>query len=118
MQTLLSFYSLWGLFFHFFFYLELVPNTYTLAVFILLVSFIFQWIYPGYYFVYPWKYIPSLLIGDIVTHYLPVIYLKKSNDLRVLVYSLLLYLAIFELDHIIYVYEDPIGYTEKVLKVY
>lgn len=115
MQSLLSFYSLWGLFFHYLFYLGVVPNTYTMAVFILLISFIFQWIYPGYYFIYPWKYTPSLVIGDIITHYLPVLYIQKSYDLRVLIFSFLLYSSFFELNHIIYVYQDPIGYAEKLL---
>jgi hypothetical protein len=105
---LIYFFTIWALGLHYLGTHEYIPNTFTLGVFVLLVSQIFYWIYPGYYhkFKHDKEMILVLVINDVLTHYIPLLFLRPSNDIRVLVVSLLLYISTFGFRKIIYIYKN------------
>jgi hypothetical protein len=110
-MKMLEFYSMWALILHFAYYFEIVPNTYTVAVFVLFVSQFFGWIYPGYYFIYPRIHLPNLLCGDLLVHYLPCFLIKPSCDFQVLVLSFFIYNIWTGFPKIYTMYKNPLQYV-------
>jgi hypothetical protein len=105
---LIFFFTIWALGLHYLGIHNYIPNTFTLGVFVLLVSQIFYWIYPGYYQKYKHdkEMIVVLAINDVLTHYLPFVFLRPSTDMRVLIISLFVYVSTFGFRKIVYIYKN------------
>jgi hypothetical protein len=110
-MKMLEFYSMWALLLHFAYYFGVVPNTYTVAIFVLFVSQFFGWIYPGYYFIYPRRHLPNLLWGDLLAHYLPCFMITPSDDTRVLILSFVIYNLWAGPQKVYIMYKNPLEYV-------
>jgi hypothetical protein len=116
-----SLYSTWCFFLHLLSYYNYISSTKILAIFVLFISIILYWVYPGYYFKWYKKttyYIFIILIlFDILFHYLPVYILhkkeKKQDTVKIawkqILIMTILYILIMR-KTIFTIYKDPFDY--------
>jgi len=114
-------YTIWCFILHLLSYYNYISSTKILAIFVLFISIILYWIYPGYYFKWYKKiacYIFIILIlFDILFHYLPVYFLykkeKKQDKVKIAWKQILtvtiLYILIMR-KTIFTIYKDPFDY--------
>jgi len=117
-------YTIWSFILHLLSYYNYISSTKILAIFVLFISIVLYWIYPGYYFKWyknTFFYIfIILIITDIIFHYLPVyiLYKKEKNQDKVkiawkeilimtIIYILIMRKTIFT------IYKDPYDYITK-----
>jgi hypothetical protein len=114
-------FTIWCFILHLLSYYNYIPSTKILAIFVLFISIILYWIYPGYYFKWYKKklcYIFIILIAfDILFHYLPVYILhkkeKKQDTLKIAWKEILITIIIYILvmrETIFTIYKDPFDY--------
>lgn len=105
----LHFYSFVALILHLLYFLNIIGNTYPIALFVLVVSQILLFIYPGYLHMYGCKY----LIIDFVLHWIPYLLIKEDcTNTDYLTKSLIIYLIIFNYK-IVEIYRNPIRFLNK-----
>lgn len=105
---LLHFYSIWGLIFHILFFMNIIGNTFPIALFILIGSQILLFIYPAYI-----KTITINWFYEFILHYAPVMLLKPDfSNMKYLYFSALIYTIIFNVK-IIDIYKDPLRYLHQ-----
>lgn len=105
---LFHFYSIWGIVFHILFFMNIIGNTFPIALFILIGSQILLFIYPAY--------ITSMKINwfyEFILHYAPVLLINPDfSNIKYLYLSALLYTSIFNVK-ILDIYKDPIRYMKQ-----
>ena len=102
---LFHFYSTWGLISHVLYYLNIIGNTFPIAIFILVVSQFFLFIYPGYIHIMQINW-----IYEFIFHYIPIILIKPNfSNMKYLYISALIYAILFNFK-IIEIYKDPLKY--------
>ena len=102
---LFHFYSIWGVVFHILFFMNVIGNTFPIALFILVGSQFLLFIYPAY--------INSIKINwfyEFILHYAPVMLINPDfSNIKYLYFSALLYTIIFNVK-ILEMYKDPLRY--------
>jgi hypothetical protein len=108
---LLHFYSIWGIILHVLFFMNIIGNTFPIALFILVGSQILLFIYPAY--------INNIKINwfyECILHYAPVLLIKSDfSNMKYLYISALLYTIIFNFK-IIQIYKNPTQYMKEKIK--
>ena len=114
-------YTIWCFILHLLSYYNYISSTKILAIFVLFISIILYWIYPGYYLKWYNNTICSifiiLVIFDILFHYLPVYILykkeKKQKKVKIawkqILIMTILYIFIMR-KNIFTIYKDPFHY--------
>lgn len=103
------FYSVWSIFIHAMFFLDIIGNTFPIALFVLIVSQLFLFIYPGYI---RYKYDISWL-NEFVLHWLPILLIEPNfENMSYLYITLLAYFLTFN-KKILNIYYDPIQYLSN-----
>jgi hypothetical protein len=104
----LHFYSIIAIILHLLYFLNIIGNTYPIALFVLVISQILLLFCPGYIYMYGCKYI----LVDIILHWMPYIVIKEDyTNTNYLLYSLILYLIIFG-NKVIRIYKNPLTYIQ------
>jgi len=104
------FYSSWSIIIHILYYLNIIDNTFPVALFVLFVSQLFLFVYPGYIY----KDMTINWVNEFVLHWLPVILIEHSfENIHYLYISLLVYLFVFN-KTIVVIYNDPIRYLSEL----
>lgn len=102
------FYSVWSCLIHGMYFLNIIGNTFPIALFVLIISQIFLFVYPAYitYTSINWFY-------EFTLHWLPVFIITPSlNNTNYLYISLILYALIFN-TNIFNIYKDPVKYLNE-----
>ena len=114
---LFGLFTIWCFILHLLSYYNYIPSTQILAIFVLFISIILYWIYPGYYFKWYKKklcYIFIILIVfDILFHYMPVYILNKKEKVKIAWKEILITIIIYILvmrETIFTIYKDPFDY--------
>lgn len=108
---LLHFYSIWGVILHVLFFMNIIGNTFPIALFILIGSQLLLFIYPAYI-----NTIKINWVYEFILHYAPVLLIKPDfSNMKYLYITALLYTIIFNFK-IIEIYKNPIQYMKEQIK--
>jgi len=93
---------------HIMYFFNIIGNTFPIALFVLIISQIFLFIYPAYI-----KTIHVNWFYEFGLHWLPILLIKPSFEhMNYLYFTLLTYILAFN-QHIVKIYKDPIEYLNE-----
>ena len=105
MTKYFHFYSIWSAIMHTMYLLNIIENTFPIALFVLVVSQFFLLIYPSYI-----KNMDINWKNEFILHWLPVLLIEPSFENTTYLYtSLSMYILIFN-KKIYFIYKGPIRY--------
>ncbi len=117
MRIIFIFYTFWGLVFHLLYFLWYIPNTWIIALFILVVSQIFLFVRPNYIKMYGLNL--NAIIREAVFHRAPVrlvpMWFSRAS-LRFFLASLWLYLRVHGPGRVIELYKDKKNVVKEWLQ--
>ncbi len=104
----LHFYSVWSGLLHLMHLLDIIENTFPIAIFVFIISQIFLFIHPCYI-----RTMEINWINEFILHWLPILLIEPNfNNINYLYISFSVYSVIFN-KNIIIIYKDPIGYLSN-----